>query len=227
MILKAAISNYKDTRGIRNGRGYWRQLTAVSYHDVDSSVRDVTYVKKFGACKLVTSSEYRAPNSMALPMFGPTGAINLEGDHIDEKDEKLASLDRLDHEPQDDMPVWVYGNIWADHEMKHSGDTSHLRMMGVGARFAKSRSHFDAFGVPTDQIKLCGSSVGLCTDDGESPHMFTTMMALPDEVQILALRVSSPAVRENCALTQIPPSTGYRTGSSNAAEATCGAVLRA
>ncbi|KAL2129305.1 hypothetical protein VTI74DRAFT_7951 [Chaetomium olivicolor] len=40
--------------------------------------------------------------------------------------------------------------------------------MGVGARFARSPRHFEAFGVPDNDVVLCGSSIGLLTNDGSS-----------------------------------------------------------
>ncbi|KAK0629359.1 heterokaryon incompatibility protein-domain-containing protein, partial [Bombardia bombarda] len=163
MVLQAAVSSYKDTRGIRNGRGYWRQFDGVLYQDVDNTVRNVSYVKELGSCMPVTSTDFRKGPTGGPAVVAPTGAPNPEGEHVEEKIPRLEGLDL--NEPPEDMPVWVYGNFWAENEGKAGGDTSNLRLMGIGARFAKSASHFDVFGGSRDQIKLCGSSIGLCTGD--------------------------------------------------------------
>ena len=174
LVLKAAKSSYRDTRAVRNGRGYLRQFDSVRYHDVDNSERDVMFVKELGACMPVTATEFKGPHPASRAVIAPTGAPNLEGEHVDE----ATGMERLDlSEPPDDMPVWVYGNYWATHETEKPGDTSALRFVGVGARFAKSDRPFDVFGVPKDQIKLCGSSIGVCTNDGKHSHVSCRVLA--------------------------------------------------
>jgi hypothetical protein len=164
LVLKAAVSSYKDTRGVRNKRGYWREFIAVTYHDFDGSVRKVTYVKELGACMPVSFVSSTEAKPIGRPVLAATGAPDPEQNHVDE----VLNLEGLSlDEPPDDMPVWVYGNIWAAHMEKKPGDMSHMRLVGVGARFARDKGHFNVFEVPKDDVKLCGSLIGLCTDDGE------------------------------------------------------------
>ena len=163
LVLKAAVSAYRDSRGIRHGRGYWTRVTSVKYYDVDSTVRDVMYHKSFGPCLPAATSEFMSPGG---GVTGPTGAPNPEMEIMDGPGGAKEIADALG-EPPGDMPVWVYSNFWAEHERLRAGDMSHLRLMGFGARFATSKSHFDVFGVKENNIQLCGSSISVCTSDGE------------------------------------------------------------
>ncbi|KAK0710292.1 heterokaryon incompatibility protein-domain-containing protein, partial [Lasiosphaeria miniovina] len=168
MVLKAALSSFRDTRGVRNGRGYWRQFDAVRLVDTNLTARDISYQKELGACMPVTATEFKGPNPGGRAVIAATGAPNPDGEHVEDKELKLEGL-RID-DPPDDMPVCVFGNFWAEREkeVNQPNDVSHLRLVGVGARFAKSASLFDVYGVRPDQVKLCGSSIGLCTDDDTS-----------------------------------------------------------
>jgi len=163
MILRAAISNYQDFRGTRHGKGYWRQFNAVKYHD-QSGVRDVTYIKEMGACMPPTKTDF---NKGPGGVIAPTGMIDADGHHL-KNEEALSKLEALEIGSSiDTLPVWLYGNWWAESEPRQDGDLSHLRLVGVGARFGRSESHFDAFNVKPGDISLRGSAIGICTSDGE------------------------------------------------------------
>ncbi|GAP92189.1 putative heterokaryon incompatibility protein [Rosellinia necatrix] len=169
MVLRAAISNYRDSRGTRHGRGYWRQSHAVDYHD-QGSVRDVMYTKEMGSCMPESSTDYRT--GAGRPVISPTGVFDADFKHIQKADDEPPSLETLEiggpGDDLSDLPVWLYGNWWADSEPKGQGDDSHLWFMGVGARFARSQSHFDVFNLDPGSISLRGSAIGVCTTE-ESP----------------------------------------------------------
>ncbi|KAL7626469.1 hypothetical protein AAE478_003241 [Parahypoxylon ruwenzoriense] len=163
MVLRAAIANYQDSRGRRNGKGYWRQFNSIEYHD-GATVTDITYVKELGACVPATSTDYN--KSVGRAVLGPTGNIAADGNHVDDNRE-VPDFEKLtiNEDESADMPVWLYGNWWADDEPSAPGDTTHLRLMGVGARFGKTQSHFDAFNCRPNQINLRGSHLGICASD--------------------------------------------------------------
>ncbi|KAI1384811.1 HET-domain-containing protein [Hypoxylon trugodes] len=165
LVLHAAIANYKDSRGRRNGKGYWRQFNAVKYHD-GTSVRDITYVKELGACMPVSATDYNMGVGRAV--LAATGNIANDGMHVDDERE-IRSLETLDinEDETTHLPVWLYGNWWAEYKPSAPGDTAPLRLMGVGARFGKTQSHLDALNNSPNQISLRGSYLGICTtDDG-------------------------------------------------------------
>ncbi|KAI2601959.1 HET-domain-containing protein [Hypoxylon sp. NC1633] len=163
MVLRAAVANYQDSKGRRNGKGYWRQFNAIKYHD-GSGVRDVTYIKGLGSCMPASSTDYN--KGLGRAVLGPTGNITADGVHLDDEDEipNLEALTVTEDETAD-LPVWLYGNWWAEDEPKVPGDTAHLRLMGVGARFGKTQSHFDAFNCKPNEVQLRGSYLGICADD--------------------------------------------------------------
>ncbi|KAI8966273.1 HET-domain-containing protein [Daldinia sp. FL1419] len=160
LVLRAAISNYQDSRGRRNGMGYWRQFNAINYHE-GSSVRKITYVKELGSCMPATSTGYN--NGVGSAVLAATGNIKADGNHVGDDHLSLEALSI--EEDSADLPVWLYGNWWAIREPSDVNDTSHLRLMGVGARFGKTQSNFDAFNNRPDQINLRGSAIGICTSD--------------------------------------------------------------
>ncbi|KAI1375783.1 HET-domain-containing protein [Hypoxylon crocopeplum] len=163
MILRAAISNYEEARGRRNNKGYWRQFNNIKYHD-GASVRDITYIKELGSCLPVTSTDWN--NDLGRAVIAPTGNITADGTHVDD-DRNVPNLESLTINENEtaNLPVWVYGNWWAEREPKGPNDTSHLRLMGVGARFGKTRSHFDAFNSKPDHVHLRGSYLAICGND--------------------------------------------------------------
>ncbi|KAK6953153.1 hypothetical protein Daesc_005453 [Daldinia eschscholtzii] len=163
MVLRAAISNYRDSRGRKNGMGYWRQFNAVNYHE-GSNVRRITYVKELGATMPATATDY-ANKGMGRGVLAATGNIKADGNHVGDDNLNLESVS-INEDDSADLPVWVYGNWWAAREPNGPGDTSHLRLMGIGARFGKTQSHFDAFNNRADQVSLRGSFIGICTSDG-------------------------------------------------------------
>ncbi|KAI1814779.1 HET-domain-containing protein [Poronia punctata] len=164
MVLRAAISNHKDSRGVRYGMGYWTQTDAIRHIDHAGTVRDVTYIKNLGACLPERSTDWRDGPGGGRPVIAPTGSFDADFKHV-KREDGLPSLEKLDLEDaSDDWPVWLYGNWWAVSLPKRKGDISHLRLMGIGARFARSQSHFDAIGLRPGDVNLRGSAIGICTN---------------------------------------------------------------
>ncbi|KAG4220625.1 hypothetical protein PC116_g30896 [Phytophthora cactorum] len=112
-----------------------------------------------------TATDY-ANKGMGRGVLAATGNIKADGNHVGDDNLNLESVS-INEDDSADLPVWVYGNWWAAREPNGPGDTSHLRLMGIGARFGKTQSHFDAFNNRADQVSLRGSSIGICTSDGK------------------------------------------------------------
>ncbi|KAI5853654.1 HET-domain-containing protein [Durotheca rogersii] len=164
MVLRAAVANYQDSRGRRHGKGYWRQFNAIKYHS-GATVTDITYVKEMGSCLPATSTDYNN-NAVGRAVLGATGNITADGGHVSDERE-VPNLEALTVKEDEsaDMPVWLYGNWWAEKEPSGPDDTSHLRLMGVGARFGKTQSISDALNCRPNQIHLRGSYLGICASD--------------------------------------------------------------
>ena len=166
LILRAATSNYQDASGSRNGRGYWTKLINVKYTDKTGS-RDVTFKTSFGAC---LPAEFKTHGSMkGRPVLAPTGHINSKGHNMKDSLPDLGALS-IDEDPTGDMPVWLYGNWWAASAPLKEGDQSHMRLMGIGARFARTESAVDAFNAKPGDVELRGSAIGICSNDGGHHH---------------------------------------------------------
>lgn len=183
MILHAAISNYRDSQGVRHGKGYWRQFDRVKLND-GSDIKDMMYVKEMGAnCPNPGTPDFSQRRSRPLIMGLPAGAgfyrkfsttvilptsILDSNGHPIEDDKALSQLEALTiGNPADSLPVWLYGNFWADSKPKENEAQSHLRLMGIGARFGSSPMPSDAFGSNPGEISLRGSAIGISTSDGE------------------------------------------------------------
>ncbi|KAK2732732.1 hypothetical protein FQN57_002486, partial [Myotisia sp. PD_48] len=155
MVLRAAISHYQNSRGTRDGSGYWRHIRMVKYHDELGAVLDLTYITELGACMPVKSS--------GGGVLSATGAFDSNGNHLKEPNRSLG-LESLDIEsPSDTMPVWIYGNWWAESQSKEDIKSSKICLVGIGARFGQSQSHFDVFGGKKGDVKLCGSTIAVST----------------------------------------------------------------
>ena len=165
MILRAAISNYKDAWRTRHGRGYWVKLVGVEYVDETGS-RDLFVKTALGACM---PAEGKTLPSMKGQVLAPTGHIDSEGRNIKDDAPDLGALG-LDEDPTGDMPVWPYGDWWAASAPVEEGDQSHLRLVRVGARFARSESVLDVFNTGPGNMELRGSAIGICSNDGEQPR---------------------------------------------------------
>ncbi|KAK2767497.1 hypothetical protein FQN54_003654 [Arachnomyces sp. PD_36] len=181
MILRAAISNYQDSRGRRQGKGYWREFIAVTYKDA-SSTKDVMYVKEMGASMPAAGVTSYLKGAGGQPSLSATGRLDADGDNLPQRDD-LPDLDALQIEESasSTWPVWLYGNWWADSEPKGGSDQSHLRLVGIGARFGRSQSHLDTFGLKPGDVGLRGSSIGLCTADDS--NMFKHIPGRKREMQ--------------------------------------------
>lgn len=169
MILRAAISHYRDARGRRHGKGYWTQMESITYQDRSGS-REVMYIKEMGASMPVKNTDLRSQGGR--PVIAATGMFDGDQNHVE--DGKASSdLEAIEGESSTDaMPVWVYGNYWAESSPKADSDRSHLRLVGIGARFGRSESHFDAFNLPPGDLRLCGSPITVCATDGESRNEY-------------------------------------------------------
>jgi hypothetical protein len=63
-----------------------------------------------------------------------------------------------------DSPVWVYGNWWCHRDIRKAGLHPHL--MGVGARFGRTASPWDAVNTRPGKVHIRGSNIRLRTNDG-------------------------------------------------------------
>lgn len=114
MVLSAAISNYRDSKGTRHGKGYWRNIEHVKYSD-GQDVRDVKIVRNLGSHVPASKVEVdaRVPplvspaaailqddftKTIGVPVIGPTGktddshTILLSEDQLDLSDLEIGSL---------------------------------------------------------------------------------------------------------------------------------------
>jgi hypothetical protein len=75
------------------------------------------------------------------------------------------------------LPVWVYGNYWAEYDSEYPGDVSRSKevLMGVGARFGTTSSILDVANARPGQISIRGSTIRISTDDGKSPNHSNTV----------------------------------------------------
>lgn len=166
LVLRVAISNHQDSHGIRHGRGYWRVFYFIRIQEASGTVREVQYVKDMGSSPPIGESFSNPSDISGRAVICATGAFDANYDHI-VSEEALPNMGNLDlSEPPDDMPVWLYGNWWGAGPSKGGGDSSHLRFMGVGARFGRSPRIFDAWDTDNDQVHLRGSAIRVCTTDG-------------------------------------------------------------
>lgn len=163
LVLRAAISNYQNSCGVRNGRGHWRSFNVITVIDETGAKGDVTYLRDMGSSGPAGSTLWNADTP---PVIAGTGVFDANLDHVASK-EALPDVGSLNlSEPPDNMPVWLYGNLWAAACPKDDGEASHLRFMGVGARFGHSPTIFDAARGKEGQAHLRGSAIRLCTTDG-------------------------------------------------------------
>ncbi|KAJ2977764.1 hypothetical protein NQ176_g4188 [Zarea fungicola] len=72
----------------------------------------------------------------------------------------------LEHETTN-LPVWVYGNNWAEYDKSDVNDISKSKkcIMGFGARFGTSHRIMDAVNNPAGVVRFRGSYVQIYTDD--------------------------------------------------------------
>ena len=169
LVLNAAISNYRDSNGSRFGSGYWVEAFGINFANGMDSTRFVEYVRDLGSFTPSTSSDFAriSKEYRRQTMFGPTGHINH---HTLQTlpDKKLLDNKALDLETYEkSMSVWLYANFWAGKQPESESDQTAWRLMGFGARFARSSSIFDSIGTHKDTINLRGGSIGVCTNNGK------------------------------------------------------------
>lgn len=189
LVLQAAISNYRDSRGIRDGKGSWRQWNRLKVQD-ESGIREVTLVKDLGVCRLEGEpvlNEFSSGPPIILSYLNSAMVIGEESRlwqtvimptrDVDMNYNCLAAEPLPEREEADIkastafMPVWVYGNYWCHREVYIEGMDVHL--MGFGARFGHSGRPEDAVNTNPGQIHLRGSSFVLCTNDGKNLRICT------------------------------------------------------
>jgi hypothetical protein len=159
IILRAAIANWRDSRAIRGGKGYWRRFEKINYITEGSSGQDIMYMKEYGSCMPAKFGKGG--------VFAPTGSFDEDGEHVWR--ESLPALEALELESSTaSMRVWLYGNWWSDpNEPLGKGKHSDLRLVGIGARFGRSPSIQDAINNKPNDMHIRGSAVGVCTNDGK------------------------------------------------------------
>jgi hypothetical protein len=181
MVLRAATSNYRDSRGIRHGKGYWRNIEHMKCSE-GQSIRDVKVVRDLGShaptlqvevdahsppmvCSATACLQDDFTKTIDASVIAPTRKADDSyttlpcEDPLDLSDLEIRSA-------TENLPVWLYGNFWATPEPKQPGDSSLIRLVGIGARFGTSASPFDAYGSQPGEMHLRGSSIGLCSVTG-------------------------------------------------------------
>lgn len=168
LVLGAARSNYRFSRNTRYSKGFWRELSSLKYVE-DFAVRDVTISKELGSCAPTTDTTSGRQNRGAV-VIAPTGCIDASGEHLLEEETStedtiwLESMEILSSTAP--IKVWLYGNWWQDIQQSDGDDRSDMRLVGIGARFGRSALIWDAINNTTDHVHLCGSAIGVCTNDG-------------------------------------------------------------
>lgn len=180
-VLRAAVANYQDSRGTRNGKGYWRQHNCIHYKDA-SGIHQMNVVKELGAClpagqttpsnnssrTIVSCVPVQEVGAMApgyrsgQTILVPTGSIDSDFSVGVAQPDQGQGRD-LQAETAT-LPVWVYGNWWCHRDIRKAGLHPHL--MGVGARFGRTASPWDAVNTSPGKVHLRGSNIRLRTNDG-------------------------------------------------------------
>ena len=167
LVLRAAISEYRDSRGRRHGKGHWKAFLSIIYPGPNGAQSTYQAGTSFGSfCPAARSTWGNGTSVIAA-----TGMFNAELEHVAEYNERDLTLG-MDSLTLDnnigDMPVWVYGNYWAREWPGSQGAGERkLVLMGIGARFATSKSILDTVDLPKDQLRISGSPIGITTDDGQ------------------------------------------------------------
>lgn len=179
LVLRAAITNHEGSNGMKPGDGHWREYVLAKVQD-ENGVHDMLCVTEFGrnrpendlspvfldfpvGAKFIRDFMGAMPEHLAhssIRVFNPT----LGGVEADQAVPNLAGLTIGDS--AENLPVWVYGNYWAVGEPKFQGDRSHIRLVGIGARFGTSPRPVDTIGSEPGELNLRGSAIRICTTDG-------------------------------------------------------------
>ena len=170
LVLNAAISNYRDSNGSRFGSRYWIEFFGIDFADGMGGTRFIHYNRELGPFPPSTSSDFAriSKECRGQPIRAPTGHINHHTRQALPDGGKLQDNKALDLETYEkSMSVWLYANFWAGKQPESESDQTAWRLMGFGARFARSSSIFDSIGTHKDKISLRGGSIGVCTDDGK------------------------------------------------------------
>lgn len=80
---------------------------------------------------------------------------------------KEAQEPQMDETQMKDLPVWIYGNTWAEFNKSNVQDFSRAKkcVMGFGARFGTSHRIMDAVNNPSGIARLRGSFIQIYTGD--------------------------------------------------------------
>lgn len=184
LVLRAAVANYHDSRGVRHGTGYWRQHNFINYKD-EHGTRQMNVVKELGRCmpagQIVPSRDRRrtvisgvtvqelasvAPGYRdGQTVLTPTGPV--DGDYSVGAVPSEAHTDKILEAETAHLPVWLYGNWWCSRDIRKAG--LHPSLVGVGARFGRTSSPWDAVNTVPGHVHIRGSNIRLRTNDGTLP----------------------------------------------------------
>lgn len=169
MILRAAISNFQ-TRN--RDDHHWREYTMIGYQD-ETGGREMVCIRELGVrppdARIHSGHHLRCINpvptdfvkSLRVPVFAPTRY---------ETPEDYAALPNIGEleiaSPTEDLPVWLYGNWWAEYGTDGNVSEPSFCLVGIGARFGSSSKPADAFNSNPGEISVCGSAISICITDG-------------------------------------------------------------
>lgn len=191
LLLKSARSHSQHLHGVRDGKGFWtlgekRQVIT----RLGETPKDFILMSIYGSCMpssnpvfsdkdddsslMIIGAPAAGTVDRQTSMIGrfagatilaPTGITDSTGEHVHES--APPSLKTLAVQDAEDMRLWVYGNWLAKEKPKSPGEPSQIYLMGVNARFGKSQHLFDALNTGNNRAFLCGSTIGLCTNDSK------------------------------------------------------------
>jgi hypothetical protein len=182
-VLHAAVSNYRRSLKLSGGKYRWRRFETVLTHESPSNptIRKAAYVKEFGQCMPTQESDTGPkPWGLITPMemgdwdtnnvYGRTVVMKLTGmtENSNEEPVEDASVDLAELKKQipSGHSIWLYGNYWTS-EGPDSGDTSDLRLVGIGARFGSTNHMFHSVNNPRGDVLIRGSALSIIAGDGK------------------------------------------------------------
>jgi hypothetical protein len=212
MVLRSAIANCEADSG---DTGRWREFTNIKVHD-GTKISDMLCVRDLGAHR----PNYFHVSPLILDGTGHTvesageltkGALGQNGsgppvlafthyrvDRSTKADEDLSNAVkkmtiRGDNAGNQGLPVWVYGNYWAEYDPKYPGDVSRSKelLMGIGARFGTTGSILDVANARPGQMSLRGSTIRIGIDDGKSPKFPSTVQLCQSLIEAKGHAVSA------------------------------------
>lgn len=205
LVLAAALSHDDYLGGLRDGRGFW---TLRSFRDCITTIgeapRETMFLTLFGAerpaqspnfsgrkfemerCVVMSAHGFGMPGgkpgtdftrALRAPVLGPTTVVDGSGRHV-EGAKPFPTEVITPQAPRKDLPVWIYGNWWANDDPIKAESVSPNVLMGIGARIG-TKAHIlqETFNSRKDQMVLCGSGIAVSTDCG-TKRWYSSDMAL-------------------------------------------------